>query len=416
MAARVPWTAQIGIAFILTALALQIGWTCWMKTRTWVPLEVPVSLSLGQIRTGEFKINLAGDYSIEVEAGSGLNDYYDDPCGWGPAAGECMSTPSVNKASWVLSESGKVVAQGTNDDYHGLRGWTTTTGRILGGFKAKEGEHYVLTVDILKDGSFLNSANPRLRIDGRWNYPQYRSLDEGVPVVFLLFVIVGSILFIRSIIAHRESRYWKTISVAQPGPQSGVLYLDSDSRASNPPRPPVTRKGLHLTAAAWLGIGCIALGVPAYAFAQYWMATHTFVADVTTLSHEDVSLLLWLSAMCAAVGISLVVLFSITRLSGRSTRAASLSLAERAGQHFQWARKLPLRKTFSGPPSFGLVAVIALFLVVTPMWLLESWHRMPVGLNVHLLKSGASPMSRDFGSEPVVLRFKVNRREYTAPP
>jgi biopolymer transport protein ExbD len=47
---------------------------------------------------------------------------------------------------------------------------------------------------------------------------------------------------------------------------------------------------------------------------------------------------------------------------------------------------------------------------------IESLHPVTVGLNVHLLKAGAVPVSRDFGTEPVVLRLKASSREYTEPP
>jgi len=69
--------------------------------------------------------------------------------------------------------------------------------------------------------------------------------------------------------------------------------------------------------------------------------------------------LLWLSALCVAVGISLLVLFSITQFSGRWTLAPNFALSGSVGQHFQWAQTLPLKKVFSGIRSFGRKRVVS---------------------------------------------------------
>jgi len=61
---RVPWKVWIGIGLILAGAALFGGWQWWMATRTWVPLEMPISLAQGHIRSPEFKINVDSGFWI----------------------------------------------------------------------------------------------------------------------------------------------------------------------------------------------------------------------------------------------------------------------------------------------------------------------------------------------------------------
>jgi biopolymer transport protein ExbD len=142
-------------------------------------------------------------------------------------------------------------------------------------------------------------------------------LGEDAALVPLAFVIAGSILTIRSTIARRESLHWKTIKLAEPGPQPG---------------------GLHFETSAFEAAG-------------------------------------------------------------------------KAGQFFQWAIKAPLRKPFTGPPAFGLTATLVLFVVLAPMWVLQSLTPARVGFNVHLLLPGYQPVS-----EPVVLQLKMNPGKFAGRP
>jgi len=62
--ARLSWTAKAGIALIV-APCLWLGtWAVWHYTRNWIPVDIPISLSRGHVRTAEFKINVESDYSM----------------------------------------------------------------------------------------------------------------------------------------------------------------------------------------------------------------------------------------------------------------------------------------------------------------------------------------------------------------
>jgi hypothetical protein len=65
---------RIGVALILIAAAIYGGWEWWMATRTWVPLDMPVSLAQGHIRSPEFKINLDAGFWIFVEVETKVDD------------------------------------------------------------------------------------------------------------------------------------------------------------------------------------------------------------------------------------------------------------------------------------------------------------------------------------------------------
>jgi biopolymer transport protein ExbD len=235
-------------------------------------------MSRGQIKTGEFKINVKSEYWIYVEVERKF-DFDGVPCLLGFRFDECNNTPSVLKASWSLSERGRVVAQGSSDEEHGMLGGTRTMGRGIGAFGAGKGQHYALTVDILEDGSRLNVGNPRLRIEEIGGiYWQYDSRGDAVFLVAALGVVAGLILIIRSIIVQRENRGRRTVSLTEPGPQREEVHLGSRSGPPTPREAQTPRKGLRFRAIAWLGISSIFLGLASFATIQYWLGTRTFVA------------------------------------------------------------------------------------------------------------------------------------------
>jgi hypothetical protein len=60
-------TKLVGFAFVAGAIGLYGIWAIWLATRTDRPIDVPLSLAIGQIRTREFKVNLNAIYIIEIE-------------------------------------------------------------------------------------------------------------------------------------------------------------------------------------------------------------------------------------------------------------------------------------------------------------------------------------------------------------
>jgi hypothetical protein len=273
MTMRMPLAARIGVALILIGVALHVGWARWAATRTWVPLDIPIPLSRGHMKTGEFKINLESTYWMEVEVERKF-DFDGVPCLLGFGFDECKNTPGVLKASWSLSNEGRVVARGDTDHAQGMLGGTRTMGRELGSFAAGKGQHYVVDLDVLEDGTRLNAGNPRLRIlELGGSYPEYQPWHISVFLATVFFLPVGGALLISSFVRRDHT----IVSLTERGPHRGGLHFDSES-GPTPREPLAPKRGLRLPATVWSGIGLIFLGIASYTGIQYWMATRSFVA------------------------------------------------------------------------------------------------------------------------------------------
>jgi len=160
-----PALAKVGAGFILSALAAMSVWAIWSETRTWVPVDMPVSLTVGHIRTREFKINQNAFYEIEIEAERNI-PFQTLNCLLGVESIEpnrCQDTPSVIRASWTLTNNGIAVARGSSDEFKG-GGWSNTISRGIGNFRLEKGRRYVLDADILTDGTVLEATHPRLKV------------------------------------------------------------------------------------------------------------------------------------------------------------------------------------------------------------------------------------------------------------
>jgi len=70
--------ATIGLTVMVTAVFVSWGTNHWVQTRTFDPVDMPVGLEPGQIRSGEFEINLRESYGIFIHLDDSLNDSYED--------------------------------------------------------------------------------------------------------------------------------------------------------------------------------------------------------------------------------------------------------------------------------------------------------------------------------------------------
>jgi hypothetical protein len=274
MAMRVPLSARIGVALILTGVALYGGWKWWVTTRTWVPLDIPVSLSRGHIRTSEFEINLEGSFWVYVEVERKF-DFEGVPCLLGYGSDSCKKTPNgVVNVSWILSDRGRVVAQGKGDPNQAMLGGTVTMGRGIGRFSADRGKQYVLDVDVLEDGSRLDPGHPRLKIETT-RYWIYEEKESQILAFSLFLAAIGVTLLVSSIVARsREKRDELRMSLTAPGLHQLKLRIGTDPTTVHA-QPSKSRYLLPLT--AWLGLGLLFLGVSVVIVVQYWMDTRTFV-------------------------------------------------------------------------------------------------------------------------------------------
>jgi hypothetical protein len=168
---------RIGVALILIAASIYGGWEWWMATRTWVPLDMPVSLAQGHIRSPEFKINLDAGFWIFVEVETKVDDE-GVSCLIGYTSDYCRKNGVRElRASWTLFDSGRVVASGSSDRDQGLRGGMLSKARGLGNFSVPAGNHFVLDVEVPEDNSHFNGGHPRLAIVplSYWSFAEDRT-------------------------------------------------------------------------------------------------------------------------------------------------------------------------------------------------------------------------------------------------
>jgi hypothetical protein len=168
---KLPISRRIGLGLLAVTILIWTGWTVWAHTRTWCPVNVPLSLSEGSVTaTSDFTVNLTGPYNIDVEAtGSSKIPLKEVTCslGVGPLWPEkTCASKSVLRTSWKVTSHDKMVAEGLSDSEHG--GWTaegwSQTGRAIGTFNAQKGQTLNLRVETLTDATSLSATNPRLKV------------------------------------------------------------------------------------------------------------------------------------------------------------------------------------------------------------------------------------------------------------
>ena len=176
-------TTAIAIILCAAGISLYSGLKHWLDTRTFEPLNVPVSLARGNTRTGSFYINLRELYYINIDA-----DYNF------PEDAECqLAGPnSVLKTHLTLYRDGQVLGQSDGDYYS-----------VLGYFYAEKKGNYDLDVEVLSDASCLNRRHPRIRI---YCSPDYDGLRLGIDCLAGLLVLAGISLLTQSVVAWIVSR------------------------------------------------------------------------------------------------------------------------------------------------------------------------------------------------------------------
>jgi len=140
-------TCLLGLAVIFTGIGGYEGWHRWASTRTWEPLNIPVSLSAGHIRSPEFEINTRSTYLIAFVAKNGFG-HSPEPS---ESEGYVYCLPYLH-TKWSLSHDGQIVARDAGQQCDSL-----------GRFQASEG-HYILDVDVSQDGGRFNMREPHLAI------------------------------------------------------------------------------------------------------------------------------------------------------------------------------------------------------------------------------------------------------------
>jgi biopolymer transport protein ExbD len=211
---------RVAIALILCGVTPYACFECWLATRKLVPLDIPVSLSRGHIRTPEFSINLDAVYYIafEVEKTSAVGNLECLMRG-------CDETPAILSVKWTLSSGGQVESSGSTDFMYGSFGGAGTVECAAGWFASSGGRHR-LDIDVLSDASILNTGSPRLKIEAnRDRYDHLSRLSADLLFVSGMLVIVGGVMLLATRKRKAKQSTDLTIFAAPGAGQKGAGHL-----------------------------------------------------------------------------------------------------------------------------------------------------------------------------------------------
>jgi len=138
-----------GIAVLLLAITIYLIPIRWIETRNFTPLDIPVAVSDGRIRTGDFKTNLGETYFVR----------FDDSRNSTHAG--CGQDAWLN-TRWTVFRNGQPLVVNHDDSYQPV-----SVGPVVGQrfdtFNANRGT-YSLVVDVLPGAECLNVARVRLSV------------------------------------------------------------------------------------------------------------------------------------------------------------------------------------------------------------------------------------------------------------
>ena len=198
-----------------------------MQSRSWVPLDIPISTAAGHIRSPEFEINLEGEYWIYVDVDRQFKpDSIECLLGLPPYYNDCHDHPSIVQTSWRITKAGNEVARDHNIAPVRVGPWDRV-GRAIGSFAADKSKHYALDLDILADASELNGGNPRLKIEELGGaYVRYSSLEDDWSNVAFLLVVTGIVLLVVVLVGWARERDRGRLQLTTVGPQPQELFFD----------------------------------------------------------------------------------------------------------------------------------------------------------------------------------------------
>lgn len=230
---RLPASALIGICAIVLGILAFFPEDYWVNTRTLTPVNMPVSLAPGHIRTGEFQINLEAYFSVQVRF----------PYDSGP---ECRYADGLRTRHLTSVGPQAVHLLGNGD--------AVTEGLDLGAFAGKPGR-YALDVEVLSATQNLDRCKPRLLIEAT-SYEFNQRQDEVDYLLFPFFAFCE--LLGLTLIAACTSRYFRTkafeklqlkisdVVVAPDSANQAAVKVDRISPVSRP-RENVSHLSLCLT-------------------------------------------------------------------------------------------------------------------------------------------------------------------------
>jgi hypothetical protein len=201
--------SRAGVLALILGVALSVSIYIWSQAMNAVPLDIPMSLSVGHIRTPDFRTSVNIPYDIDIAFDSGIPlDELNCLTGMNLESVEpCTGQSSVLNVNWTLMSDGKNVASGSSTEtvragysYH-------KTARHIGSFRAENGRTYRLDLDVLQDAVRLGRANPRLQVEPFLNRYEGRLILAGIGFCLgILGAVVGVAMILISGIREKRLR------------------------------------------------------------------------------------------------------------------------------------------------------------------------------------------------------------------
>jgi biopolymer transport protein ExbD len=203
---------KVGAVALLLALVVSAMSTYWLTTRTFEPVNMPVTLEAEKTQTAEFFINLREDYSVRINVEYSPDDWTKGKCsdrlwqdtdwkvyrlgGWGPNRKELRANPEEMRKQGLWP-----------DGFRGVRG------------------RYELDWSVAGSATCLNARHPRLRVftpsaiyDDIWGFIWFACIFLGGAGITLM--VRGTIEWLRSF--HEEK---KTLRMMPEIPLRSVIPL-----------------------------------------------------------------------------------------------------------------------------------------------------------------------------------------------
>jgi len=174
MRLRVPVSVLVGVGLIVTGVAGRAAIQHWMDTRIVYPVDMPVSLAAGHIRTGPFRLNLYADYWVYVLPGTDQD--------WDKNHPDCQPYRHL-QTRWVLYRDGRIIGRLEQPT---VLPWPS-------GFRAGPGV-YDLDVEVMSDFSCVDPAHPHLELAAQTE--NYESAAFAATLALLIGIYIGFALLI----------------------------------------------------------------------------------------------------------------------------------------------------------------------------------------------------------------------------
>lgn len=181
---------RLALSFLFFALTVYFSTGHWLKSRTFVPLDYPVSLEARQLKSPPFQINLSETYFASLDLDYSVEDWYqNNPCTYKNILSpqwrlyKLGSNPAQPRELWVSSEQ------------------LNHQGFLSNAFRASPGR-YQLEWDIPGVAPCLNPRRPRLSV-----FTDSSGYREAVALLQLFSIFLGGTGFALIVLAATHAAH-----------------------------------------------------------------------------------------------------------------------------------------------------------------------------------------------------------------